>query len=414
MFIGPIQKYNVSVTVAPDKSVTHRAIMLASIAGGKSEIGNPLVCDETLRTVRCMRALGAEIAETDSGFAITGTDELKSASLNAGGSGTTARLLFGLLAGAKGVYEVDGNAFLRTKPIKRIIEPLEKMGAKITLSVGGKLPAKIVGKPLGSVSYDMPLPSGQVKSSVLLAGLNAKGITTVRESVPTRDHTERLLAAMGCKIWAESGRVSITSGRLNPIQMFIPGDISAAAYAFVLAAIKGEATVKNVGINQTRRGILNVLSACGATVEANNRRNEVEPYADVTVTCGGRLAPFSIGRDQIPTLIDEIPVLAVLGCFADGESEISGATELTVREDNRIGATVATLKAMGADIEQTDGGLKIRGGGRLEGGAKIDPRGDCRIAMAAAVAGALSENGVELVGTDCVTDYYPDFFNTVR
>ena len=154
---------------------------------------------------------------------------------------------------------MDGNAFLRTKPIKRIIEPLEKMGAKIMLSVGGRLPAKIVGKPLGSVSYDMPLPSGQVKSSVLLAGLNAKGITTVRESVPTRDHTERLLAAMGCKIWAESGRVSITSGRLNPIQMFIPGDISAAAYAFVLAAIKGEATVKNVGINQTRRGILNVF-----------------------------------------------------------------------------------------------------------------------------------------------------------
>lgn len=410
MFIGPIGKYGFSGRVAPDKSITHRAIMLSSVAAGTSTIENPLVCDETLRTIRCMRALGAKIDEIPNGLKITGTDKPKPASLHVGGSGTTARLLCGLLAGAEGTFEIDGAASIRIKPIKRIVEPLEKMGARITLSGGGRLPARIEGRKLGSVSYDMPMPSGQVKSSVILAGLNASGVTTVRESVPTRDHTERLAEAMGCKIWAEGGRVSVARSTPKPIEIFVPADVSAAAYPFVLAAVRGEATVEKVGINPTRRGILNVLSACGAEVATDNRRGAIEPFADVTVSASGGLVPFLVGREQIPTLIDEIPVLAVLGCFINGESEIGGANELTVREDNRIGATVAALRAMGADIEQTDGGMKIRGNGRLEGGAKIDPRGDYRVAMAMAVAGALSRKGVELEGTDCITDYYPDFF----
>lgn len=413
MFIEPIKEYSFSGKVAPDKSITHRAIMLSSVAAGTSTIENPLVCDETLRTIRCMRALGATIDEIPGGLKITGTDKPKSASLHVGDSGTTARLLCGLLAGAEGTFEIDGSTSVRMKPLKRIVEPLEKMGARITLSGGNRLPVRIEGRKLGSVSYDMPVPSGQVKSSVILAGLNAKGVTTVRESVPTRDHTERLAEAMGCKIWAESGRVSVTKSTLNPIDLFVPADVSVAAYPFVLAAVRGEATVEQVGINPTRRGILNVLSACGATVNIENRHNAAEPYADVTVSRGGALVPFSVGREQIPTLIDEIPVLAVLACFINGESEIGGAAELTAREDNRIGATVAALKAMGADVEQTDGGMKIRGNGSLEGGAKIDPRGDYRVAMAMAVAGALSLKGAQIEGVDCITDYYPDFFKTI-
>lgn len=416
MEVKPLKSFVKTLAPAPDKSVTHRAIMLNSVARGKSEITNALLGADCMSTIECMRAMGAKIEVDGSRVLVEGGEELKPAEMYVGNSGTTLRLLTGLLTGYPGKFVLDGDASIRKRPMKRVVEPLREMGAKITFSEGVRAPLSVTGARLKGISYNMPVASAQVKSAILLAGLNADGITTVHETIRSRNHTELMLKAMGAKIWIENHATAIMRGTLTAIDVDVPGDISSAAYPMVLAScLKGaHVTLKNVGVNPTRTGIITVMKECGAAVEESQVRYAVEKIATLDVSYTGNMKPFNIGRELIPYLIDEIPVLAVLACFIDGESVITGAEELKVKESNRIDTTVGMLKAMGADITATDDGMIIRGGKGLKGGATIDPRGDHRIAMAAAVAAAMSERGADILEPGCVAVSYPDFFRILE
>lgn len=414
MEIKPIKSFHKQITVAPDKSITHRAIMLNAIADGKATIKNALMGDDCLATIECMRSLGARIEVQGDVVTVFGTKRLNSSSLYVGNSGTTFRLLTGLLSGVDGQFTIDGDASIRRRPMKRVIEPLSLMGADLK-SFDGKAPVIINGKKLKSIVYNMPISSAQVKSALLLAGMNADGITTITEKVSSRNHTEVMLEAMGAKIWAEKGRVSIMRSILRSLDLTVPGDISSGAYPLVLASCLKDAsvTINKVGVNSTRTGVLTVLKECGIIPRLTAKKKNAEPSADVTVSYGEK-KPFVIDKPIIPYLIDEIPVLAVLACFIEGESVIRGAEELKVKESNRIDTTVNALKAMGADITATDDGMIIRGKGYLKGGVTIDPMGDHRIAMAMSVAGALSQEGVNILNPECVAISYPNFFELFK
>ena len=411
MEIAPRKTIKLDVEVSPDKSITHRAIMLNSIAEGKAKITNALLGDDCKTTIECMRALGAEITVEDSTVTVKGSSKLSSCKLDAKNSGTTMRLLSGLLCSQSGTFEIDGDESLRRRPMKRIIEPLQMMRADIGSSDGEHAPIMINGKKLKGISYRMPIASAQVKSSILLAGLGADGITTVHEKLRTRNHTEIMLNAMNAKIWMENYSVSVMRSKLTATNVCVPGDISSGAYPLVLGAmLGGEVTVRNVGVNTTRTGILTVLQECGVDLTIEPKRGNVEKIADVTLRVNKKLKPFAIGKELIPFLIDEIPVLAVLATCIDGESVISGAEELRVKESNRIDATVEMLTLMGADVESRTDGMIIHGGKKLKGGCTINPRGDHRIAMSAAVAGCASQKGIELLNPECVKISYPNFF----
>ena len=358
-----------------------------------------------------MRSLGAKIEVEGDTVIIEGCPDFKSSHLFVGNSGTTFRLLCGLLAGKDGNFTLDGDDSIRSRPMDRVIKPLERMGAKIT-SKSGYAPVSIEGNDLMGIHYDMPIASAQVKSAILLAGLNADGETVVNEQVVSRNHTEIMLKSMGADIETLGSTTKIRRSNLNSVSLTVPGDISSATYALVLGAVSGRATVKGVGVNPTRDGIISVLKDVGAYIEYDNYNNDGEPIADVTVK-KTVLKPFVIGKEIMPRLIDEIPALAVLACFIEGESVITGAQELKVKESNRIDTTVRALRALGADVTATDDGMVICGKGYLDGGAIVDSYGDHRIAMSMAVAGALSKKGATVLSAECCAVSYPDFFRLV-
>ena len=412
MEIHPLRKFEKTLQCKSDKSVTHRAVMFnAMLTGARATVENPLISEDTLSTVECMRRLGADIEVGGNEIRIINGGIRNNAELDCGNSGTTMRLLAGLLSGRVGKsFYLGGDASLSARPMKRVVEPLGRMGAKIECS--GFPPLSISGAPLVGIDYEMPVKSAQVKSAILLAALNASGVTTVHESTKSRDHTEKMLAAMGADITVTDACVSIVGGaKLSPVNVRVCGDISSAAFLFALAAGMrgGRVTVKNVGINPTRTGIIDVLKAMGADVEIENRTDKVEPTADITVS--GRVRkPVTVGGNIIPRLIDELPVIAVLTALCEGESVIKDAAELKVKESDRIAATVKLLKDLGVEAEQTDDGMRVFGKGYIEGGACADSMGDHRMAMAAAVAMSLSEKGGTLVGTQACAVSYPDFF----
>lgn len=412
MEIKPLTAFDKTIETAPDKSITHRAVMFNALADGTATVKNALLGNDCLSTIDCMRALGAEIERDGSTVRIKGTNALRSASLYVGNSGTTFRLLAGALAGRKGEFTLDGDASIRRRPMKRVIDPLAAMGADITAEEGGLAPVRIKGGTLAGISYDMPVASAQVKSAILLAGLNADGTTSVHEKIPSRNHTEIMLKNMGARITTENLTASVTRSTLAPLDVEVPGDISSAAYPFVLACCMpgGRVTVRRVGVNRTRTGILDVMRSAGAEIEESDLGGVGELRADVTVKYSPSLRPFTVKREQIPFLIDEIPALAVLACFIEGESVISGAEELKVKESNRIDTTVAALRAMGADIEPTSDGMIVRGKGYLAGGAVVDPKGDHRIAMSMSVAAALSKKGATILDPECAFVSYPGFY----
>ncbi len=415
MEIKPLKKVNFTCVAAPDKSITHRAIMLNSIADDTAVVSNALLGEDCKATIECMKRLGAKIEVNGDVVTITGTPDLNSSELFVGNSGTTFRLLCGLLSSRNGRFTLDGDASIRRRPMKRIIDPLTTMGAEIEYADGKKAPVTVNGAKIKGLSYEMPIASAQVKSAILLAGINADGITTVHEKVRSRNHTELMLKAMGAKIWIEDRSVSVMRSSLKSVNLTVPGDISSAAFPMVLAAITqgSEVTVKGVGVNPTRTGIITVMEASGAQITVVNKKSEVEKTADITVKYAP-LKPFTIDKSIVPFLVDEIPILAVMACFSNGESVISGAEELKVKESNRIDTTVSMLKAMGADIEATDDGMIIRGGKGLKGGCTIDPKGDHRIAMAAAIAACASQEGIELLNPECASVSYPDFYNMLE
>jgi len=412
--VKPLKKFNKTLTAPADKSITQRAVLFGALGEQRIKIHNALLGEDCISSIECAIALGAsvEVDSTSRSIVMQGAP-FKSTELYVGNSGTAMRLLSGIVASVSGKrFVLDGDDSIRRRPMKRVIEPLTLMGARIaTTTEEQKAPLAIEGTALSGIHYNSLIASAQVKSAVLLAGLNASGYTTYTEPLKSRDHTERLLRYYGVKVAEKGNSVRVAASRVRPCDTYVVGDISSAAYPLVMAAAMkgGQVTVSDVGINPTRSGILAVLTQCGAQYTIANRREEFEPCADIKLEYAP-LKPFNITKELVPLLIDEIPILAVLACFIEGESVISGAEELKYKESNRIDTVVGALQKLGADIEATPDGMIIKGTGYLPGGALIDSHGDHRIAMSMAIAAALSELGATITGADCAAVSYPDFF----
>lgn len=406
------------ITVPGDKSISHRAVMLGSIAKGTTVVTNFLKGADCLSTIACFQKMGIDIEEEKDRLLIHGKGlhglTAPSGILDAGNSGTTARLISGILAGQNFTSELTGDASIQKRPMKRIITPLAQMGACVeSINENGCAPLRIQGHPLNGIHYNSPVASAQVKSCVLLAGLYADSITRVTEPFLSRNHSELMLGAFGAKVTSVNTTASIEPEPvLTAQEVAVPGDISSAAY-FIAAALLvpgSELLIKNVGINPTRDGILRVCRQMGADITLLNRREHCqEPVADLLVKYS-HLTDTVIEGALIPTLIDELPIIAVMAAFAEGTTIIRDAQELKVKESNRLDILVHHLSAMGADITGTEDGMIIKGGIPLTG-AVLDSHLDHRIAMSFAVAGAASQGETEILNPQCVDISYPGFYN---
>lgn len=406
-----------TLTVPGDKSISHRAVMFGSLARGTTRISHFLEGADCLSTISCFRKMGIEIGRNKDEILVHGRGlhglTAPTEILDVGNSGTTTRLISGILAGQTFTSELDGDDSIRTRPMKRIMTPLASMGADITSRLdNGCAPLIIHGRPLHAAHYDSPVASAQVKSCVLLAGMYADGITSVTEPFLSRNHTEIMLNYFGAEITSEGTTASI---RPEPVlegrDIQVPGDISSAAY-FIAAGLLtpgSEILLKNVGINPTRAGIIKVCMDMGADITLLNESTEGEPTADLLIRTSS-LKGTTIEGSIIPTLIDEIPMLAVMAAFAEGTTIIRDAQELKVKESDRIAVMVDNLRRMGADIEGTDDGMIIHGGRPLHG-AVIDSHLDHRIAMSFAVAGTICDGTVEILNGECVNISYPEFYH---
>jgi 3-phosphoshikimate 1-carboxyvinyltransferase len=406
--------------VPGDKSISHRAVMLAGISQGATRIRGFLNGDDCLSTLRCFQQMGVAVEMKQEEMIVTGRglaglrepDDV----LDAGNSGTTMRLMSGILSGQSFMSVVSGDASLRSRPMERIALPLRLMGASIDGRDGGKrAPLVIRGGGLKSIEYTMPVASAQVKSAVLLAGLYASGTTTVIEPRASRDHTERMLAAFGAQISIDGLTKKIVTTELKGTEIEVPGDISSAAFLMVAAACLPEShlTLKSVGLNPTRAGIITVLQNMGADIEiVNLRTNGGEPIGDLIIR-GSALHGTEIGEDLIPSLIDEIPVLAVAAACASGETRITGAQELRVKETDRISAMAEELGNIGVTVDTLPDGMVIQGPQKIRGGM-THSHGDHRIAMAMAIAGLMSESPLSVQNESCIAVSFPGFEKTLR
>lgn len=417
MKFSRVNKLRGEVTVPGDKSISHRAVMFGALADGTTEVSNFLNGADCLSTIDCFRRLGICIEEQKDTVLIHGKGLhglRKSASeLDTGNSGTTTRLISGILAGQTFESVLNGDASIQTRPMNRIIRPLTQMGAEITSIRGnGCAPLRIAGKPLKGIHYQSPVASAQVKSSILLAGLYADAPTSVTEPYLSRNHSEIMLNLFGGRVTSSETTATIEPNpHLVGQKIHVPGDISSAAYFLAAGLIvpDSEILIKNTGINPTRDGVLRVFREMGGDITLLNENHENgEPTADLLVKSGS-LHGVTIGGSIIPTLIDEIPIIAVLACFAEGTTVIKDAQELKVKESNRIDVMVKNLSAMGAHIQATDDGMIIEGGHPLHG-AQIDSRLDHRIAMSFAIAALSADGETEILGADCVKISYPDFY----
>ncbi len=419
MLVPHIHHLQGEITVPGDKSISHRSIMLGSIAKGTTEVTGFLQGADCLSSISCFEKMGIEIENNPAagtvrihGKGLHGLTEPAS-TLDVGNSGTTTRLMSGILAAQPFTSTVDGDASIRKRPMGRIMTPLSQMGAVFkSLQTENCAPFTITGGRLQGIRYESPVASAQVKSAVLLAGLYAEGETSVAEPYLSRNHTELMFETFGVDITSEGTTATVRPAvELTPQRIDVPGDISSAAY-FIAAGLltpNSEITIKNVGINPTRDGILTVCKAMGADIALSNVKNDIgEPVADITVSSTS-LHGCTIEGDLIPKLIDEIPIIAIMAAFANGTTVIRDAQELKVKESNRIDVMVKNLSAMGADIEATEDGMIIRGGKPLHG-ATIDSMADHRIAMSFAIAGGLAEGDTEILGAECVNISYPDFY----
>ena len=409
------------ITVPGDKSISHRSAMFAGMANGRTVISGFLPSEDCLCTVKAMESLGAEvdILEEVQGIgpvtlAITGHGmKLKAPAnpIDCGNSGTTTRLLAGILAGQPFTTTLVGDESLSKRPMRRVADPLSLMGAKVT-GQGEKIcaPLQISGGELQPITYRLPMASAQVKSAVLLAGLFAPGKTSVVEPVATRNHTERLMTHFGIKWLRDGETVSVYGGQEpQPVDIVVPGDISSAAFWMVAAAATpgSQITLKNVGLNPTRTGIIDVLLRMGAQITSSENDSNGEPRGNVVVK-GGELNCTVIGGAEIPNVIDELPILAVAGALARGNTRIRDAAELRVKETDRIAAVADNLRRMGVIVTEFDDGMEIEGGATLNG-ASIDSFGDHRIAMAFAIAGMFAEGTTVINDTECISTSYPGF-----
>ena len=404
------------LTVPGDKSISHRAVMFGSLAQGTARITHFLEGADCLSTISCFRKMGVDIERNASEILVHGKGlhglSAPSEILDVGNSGTTTRLISGILAGQSFTSELNGDASIQSRPMKRIMTPLQSMGADIVSIKGnGCAPLRITGKPLQAVHYQSPVASAQVKSCVLLAGMYADGITRVTEPVLSRNHTEIMLNYLGAKVTSQGTTASIEpEPLLKAREIQVPGDISSAAY-FIAAGLltpDSQILLRNVGINPTRDGILKVCRAMGADITLLNVNEEGEPVADLLIR-SSQLHGTTVEGSIIPTLIDEIPMIAVMAAFAEGTTVIRDAAELKVKESDRIAVVTEGLRRMGADIQPTEDGMIIHGGKPLQG-AKINSYLDHRIAMSFAVAGTVCDGTMDIVKGDCVNISYPEFY----
>jgi len=424
--IAPTRGLKGEVTIPGDKSISHRSIMLGSIALGTTEITHFLEGADCLSTIDCFRKMGVEIERKPSSILVHGKGlrglTAPASTLNVGNSGTTTRLISGILSGQNFATTLSGDDSLNSRPMKRIMTPLNTMGAHIrSLNDNGCAPLHIRPGALHGIHYQSPVASAQVKSAVLLAGLYADSPTSVTEPALSRNHTELMLQGFGAYVATDLHTDGTATAHVEPCkelygqQICVPGDISSAAY-FIAAALLvpgSELLVKNVGTNFTRAGFLKVCKAMGADIETVSQTIEGgESRADLLVRYS-HLKGTVIEGDIIPTLIDEIPMIAIMAAFADGQTVIRDAAELKVKETNRIDTVTAGLKAMGADITPTDDGMIIEGTGHLNG-ASIQSYLDHRIAMAFSVAGLASDGETQIVDSQCVDVSYPEFFATLN
>lgn len=392
-----------------DKSVTHRAIMFNGGAEGEAVITNALMGEDCASTCSCMRALGADIEVDGTTLRVRGMPRFRRGrELNCGNSGTTIRLLTGFVAG-KGVdAKLYGDPSLSSRPMNRVSQPLSLLGADVR-TTGGCPPVFVSPKPLHGTEVRIPVASAQVKSAVLLAGISAEGETTLIEPMKSRDHTERMLAAMGAEIRVDGNAVTVAKSRLHTVDVQVPSDVSSAAYFMALGALKGTTLCKNVGINPTRTGILTAFDKLGVRYTLQNRTETGgEPMADVLVEKSPMRA-ITLTAQDVPAMIDELPLIALLCAFADGESRITGAQELRVKESDRIRTTAELINNLGGDCTPLPDGFLVRGKRKLSGG-NADSYLDHRIAMTAAVGMIASENGGELYRPECCAISFPDFF----
>jgi 3-phosphoshikimate 1-carboxyvinyltransferase len=411
---GPLRG---EVEVPGDKSIGHRAVIFASVAEGRSRISNFSGGDDNRRTLEAFRRMGVEVREEGDRLEIEGKgwEGLRAAAgvLDCGNSGTTMRLLSGVLAGRPFTSILDGDASLRRRPMERIIEPLRRMGGAIeSLGGDGRAPLRIEGKPLRGIRYPSPIASAQVKSAVLLAGLQAAGETVVEEPQRSRDHTEIMARAFGARLEVNGCTVALRGPQaLAARDVSVPGDLSSAAFFLVAAAtVPGSSLlIRSVGCNPTRAGVLEVLRRMGARLSLERPR-EIggEPVADLRVEAA-RLSGVEIGPEMVASTIDEYPVLCVAAALAEGATTIRGAAELRWKESDRIATMAAALRRLGVEVEEWQDGMRIEGRAPLRGGA-VRTHGDHRVAMALAVAGLSARGGVELDDSRCADISFPGFF----
>lgn len=417
------KKFRGEITPPPDKSISHRAIMFSSLAKGCSIIKNFLWAKDPISSLNAMKALGVRIEIKESKDIVVYSEGLRALSepdniIDCGNSGTTIRLLSGILSGQSFLSILTGDESLRKRPMRRIIKPLSLMGATIFGRKDNALPPLVIkGGSLKGIEYEMPIASAQVKSSILLAGLYARGDTTVVEPHKSRDHTERMLKSMGASIAIEGNKVKVSPvDHLNPIEITIPGDFSSAAF-FIAGAllIRGsEVLIRNVCLNETRTGFLEVINKMGATFDVIDERQQAgEPVGDLLVKSTDTLRGVNVRGEIIPRLIDEFPILCVLATQAEGNTVIKDAKELRTKESDRIRAMTTELRKMGVKIEEFDDGVEITGPCKLKG-AEVYSYGDHRIAMALSIAGLVAEGETKIYDSDCVDISFPEFYSLLE
>ena len=406
------------ISVPGDKSIGHRAVIFGSIAHGSSRVSNLSGGEDNQRTVQAFKDLGVKISSEGETLHIDGNGweglTAPKTTIDCGNSGTTMRLLSGVLAGRPFTTILDGDQSLRRRPMQRVIEPLSRMGANLVGREGRELaPLEINGGNLKGIEYSMPIASAQVKSAILLAGLQAEGVTIIEEPQNSRNHTELMIKGFGGEVGLDGRHVSVQGGQtLYGKDVRIPGDISSAAFFLVAAALisGSRIVVRRVGVNPTRDGVIEILRRMGAEIELLNATIETgEPVADLKVT-GKRLKGLEIGAELVARTIDEYPIIAIAAALAEGDTVINGVKELRFKESDRISAMSEGLRRLGVDVEEREDGVTIRGRETLQGN-KVRSFGDHRIAMSLAIAGLCAEGGVEIDDAQCVAISFPTFFD---
>ena len=419
--VRPVARLEGRIRVSPDKSITHRALILGALADGRTVIRNPLPGEDCLSTARCLAALGVHVRFDRDPWTVEGAGlggwKRPAGVLDCGNSGTTMRLLTGALAAHGFESELSGDASLVRRPMKRVADPLSAMGAEVVLHDGRYPPVKVRGRAdLRPARWSNPVASAQVKSAVLLAALHAKGETVYEEPFLSRDHTERMLAALGVPLERRGASIRLNGpARLAAAEWIVPGDFSSAAFFLVAGAILPDAdlVLEDVNLNPTRTGLLRVLKNMGADITVEEEGDGAEPRGTLRVRGGKPLRPPVLSAEDVPTLIDEIPALAVAAAKAEGVTRLSGLEELRVKETDRIAALASDLGALGAEVVETKDGLEIRGPATFRGAA-VESYGDHRIAMAMAVAGLAATGEVTVKDSECVAVSFPAFWNTLE